>query len=460
MIYFKKEERNLLEEKILGFVANQNDIPTLSEKYGLTNVMQELIRHGISSSRYFQDELIKGVMKVCFSMNKNEIPINIDSFKSFIERAGMINERRQQLFQKFFDKATTGYEYHPLYFQNYIQQFKEHLLMDYWLHVFKMHENNEWGSLDVVDNSFRIVDGFNDLWSRLTINIATQDNESIKSELEERVKNNREGISTSVKTGLQEWDDFTGGFENSELYLLAGRPSMGKTTVAIAFIKRMIYNSKKVHFFTLEMTRSQIINKFVAEDIGVTYSDLKRGNLTDEKLKEAMDRYDIYETHPYLVVDELETQTLSELYEKMKSVDADIRIIDYLQLIRLDKDLLKKAGNREQEVGEVSKSLKRFAKELKNPVVALSQLSRAVESRTVKRPMLSDLRESGSLEQDADVIIFVYRDAYYEMQRGIPVSKERQGNVELIIAKGREIGLRDFKFWVDLENPKMEEGHK
>ena len=137
------------------------------------------------------------------------------------------------------------------------------------------------------------------------------------------------------------------------------------------------------------------------------------------------------------------------------------KIIDYLQLMVVDPSITsKKSINREQEVGTISNNLKKFAKEVKRPIIALSQLSRAVENRKGNRPQLQDLRESGSLEQDADVIMFLYREAYYQDLNGIPVPKIQQGNTELIFAKGREIGTGMLEFWLDFKRNRIEEDFK
>lgn len=458
MRYFNEKERQEIEDTMIYFLRTTNDIPSSSNVK--TNPVKEFKRHGIDNPKYFKDPIHQKIFKIALAMDEKEIPLSINSFKRYLEEnANLGPDISKQIFSRFL--LTKIEEYiSAIEFEYHVHTFKEHLIMDYWMHVFKMHEDKKWKSLDVLENSFGIIRGFENLWDKFKQQDLHETNESMKDELLEKVKNLQEGISTSIKTDLHEWDEFTGGFEDSELYLIAGRPSMGKTTVAIAFAKRMIYREKRVHFFTLEMTRKQIINKFVADDLGIPYRDIKRGNLTPEQLNEVIELYDLYDNHPYLIVDELQTQNLSEFIDKVRNTKADIRMLDYLQLLNLDEKSGLKATNREQEVGQVSKSLKRLAKEVNNPVIALSQLSRAVESRSNKRPMLSDLRESGSLEQDADVIIFVYRDAYYQMQLGISVDPKIQGNIELIIAKGREIGLGTFEMWLDLTGNKIYEGFR
>lgn len=461
MKHFNEKERVELERTLLELVRNANQIPGLAEKYNLTDPIREFKKHGIDNANYFTVLVHRKIFRVYLKMHEDGIPINIDSFKDYLEHNIKIPfEEKKEIFEKFLLMRILEHT-SLLYFEYYIHLFKEHLIMDYWKYVFNMWENGTFKSHDILENSFGIVDGFQSLWKKITKNVAQESNDDIKESLRERVNNRRLGISTSVTVGLPQFDEFTGGFENTELYLLAGRPSMGKTTVAVAMIKRAIANGKKVHFFTLEMSKDQLLNRFIADEIGINYKDIKRGNLDDVTLEKILSLYDYYESHPFLIIEDLISQSLAEFHEKIKTVESDWIVVDYLQLFTLDGEIKKKvSGNREQEVGEISKALKRYAKEVKRPILALSQLSRAVEMRGNKRPILSDLRESGSLEQDADVIIFVYRKAYYDTQNGQPVDPIRQGNVELIIAKGREIGLKDFEMWLDLGKSKIFEGFR
>ncbi|MEG6522738.1 replicative DNA helicase [Desulfotomaculum sp. 1211_IL3151] len=267
----------------------------------------------------------------------------------------------------------------------------------------------------------------------------------------EHVYNNR-GKITGVPTGFIELDNMTNGFQPGDLAILAARPSMGKTALAIlcgqyAALKHQI----PVAIFSLEMSKEQLVQRMLCSEAMVDAHKVRTGNIADEdwsKLSEAarhLSRAPIY-------LDDTGAATVREVRSKCRRLKVEkglgLVVIDYLQLMSGGKRI----ENRQQEIADISRKLKGLAKELHVPVLALSQLSRAVESRTDKRPMMSDLRESGSIEQDADIIMFIYRDEYYNPD------SEKKGIAEIIIAKQRngsvgsvELGFfREFVKFVNL----------
>jgi len=242
----------------------------------------------------------------------------------------------------------------------------------------------------------------------------------------------KKGKISGVSTGFIDLDDKLGGMQNSDLIILAGRPSMGKTALAtnIAFNAAKIFkkeDSKKSGlFFSLEMSAEQIGLRILAEESKVESSKLRRGDLTSEdssKLQKSFQEISnlgfYFDDSPNLTVGELR----SKLRRYKKNYNISFIVIDYLQLIKPERN----RDNRVNELSEITRSLKQLAKEFNIPVLALSQLSRQVESRDDKRPLLSDLRESGSIEQDADIVIFVYREYYY-LQNSEPKRKEGENN--------------------------------
>lgn len=442
----------------------ENTIIALVRDYNHQGMLNLLISHGIDTAKYFHDPINRKVFNILLKMNAENIPIFPEPFLKYInEKYESGFESKKMIFERFMLNSANANSYlssHNAEF--FIWRFKEMIIEDYWNHIFQMEKNDTWKTNDLIERSWYIVDNFTALWNRIAKKFEqnNDDAEESKQSLREKVNNQRAGKSTSCKTGLTEFDEFTGGFENSELYLIAARPSMGKTTFALSLIKRMLFLGKRVHFFTLEMTREQIVNRFISEETKIPYRRIKSGNLSDEEL-ELIERYiDFYDNHELLVIDELPNNTLTEFVDRCLEVDSDIRFVDYLQLLKNDEGVKAKLGNREQEVSNISQTLKRMAKKLKNPMVALSQLSRSVEGRNNKRPILADLRESGSLEQDADVIIFLYRDAYYRKLLGQIVQDYEEGNIEVIIGKGREIGTGDFKMYLDLINSRVYENFR
>ncbi|MDR2782007.1 MAG: replicative DNA helicase [Holosporaceae bacterium] len=240
----------------------------------------------------------------------------------------------------------------------------------------------------------------------------------------EKAFNNSSGI-IGITSGFIDLDKYLGGLNRSDLIILAGRPSMGKTALAtnIAFSAAAAYAKKvdgggKVAFFSLEMSSEQLVTRIFSQECGIPSEKIRRGEIREE------DYAKVYKVHQKLAdlplfIDDTPSLSISSVRTRARRLKrqqgVDLIVIDYLQLLQGNDE--KRSENRVQEISEVTRLLKAMAKELDVPVIALSQLSRAVESRDDKRPQLSDLRESGSIEQDADVVMFVYREEYYEARR-------------------------------------------
>ena len=229
---------------------------------------------------------------------------------------------------------------------------------------------------------------------------------------------NEEGI-VGVPTGLRDLDDRLGGLHQSDLIIIAGRPSMGKTALAtnIAFnaAQKLQDSGKKssIAFFSLEMSSEQLSTRILAEQSKIKSNDIRRGRISDEQFDKFIETSKNISELP-LYIDETPAISIAAMSNRSRRIKRlfglDMIVVDYIQLMR---GTLNNKDGRVQEISEITQGLKAIAKELSVPVVALSQLSRAVEQRDDKKPQLSDLRESGSIEQDADVVMFVYREAYY-----------------------------------------------
>jgi replicative DNA helicase len=240
------------------------------------------------------------------------------------------------------------------------------------------------------------------------------------------------GTLRGVRTGYRDLDNMTAGLQRSDLIILAARPAMGKTTL----VTNLAYNvatiaKQPVLFFSLEMSKEQLVDRMLADASGVDAWNIRTGNLSDDdfsKLSEAMGEMAeapiFIDDTPGMTVLEIRTKARRAMHEQ----PLGLIIVDYLQLMQGSG---RSEGNRVQEVSEISRGLKLIARELNVPVVALSQLSRSVESRSPQIPQLADLRESGSIEQDADIVMFIYREAYYNPET------ERENLTDLIIAKHR-----------------------
>ena len=223
-----------------------------------------------------------------------------------------------------------------------------------------------------------------------------------------------------VPTGLTDLDEKLGGLHKSDLVILAGRPGMGKTALATNIAYHAAQNlmtkqeKSSIAFFSLEMSSEQLSTRILSEQARIKSDDIRRGKVTEEEINRYIETSRNIYNLP-LFIDETPAITIATLSNRARRIKrlfgVSLIVVDYIQLMR--GTVSNKGDNRVQEVSEITQGLKALAKELKVPVLALSQLSRAVESRDDKKPQLSDLRESGSIEQDADVVMFVYREAYY-----------------------------------------------
>lgn len=240
------------------------------------------------------------------------------------------------------------------------------------------------------------------------------------------------GELAGISTGFIDLDQKTAGLHPSDLVLIGARPSMGKSALGVNLIQNAaVRGGKTCAIFSLEMSKQQVVNRMLACEAGVDMEHLRSGNMTDqdwERLVEALGA--LSEAQVYL--DDTGGITLAEVRSKCRKLKIehglDLIMIDYLQLMSGSG---RSGDNRQQEISEISRGLKTLARELQIPVIALSQLSRALEARADHRPMMSDLRESGAIEQDADVVMFIYRDEYYH-----PDSEDKN-IAEIIIAKQR-----------------------
>lgn len=256
----------------------------------------------------------------------------------------------------------------------------------------------------------------------------------------EALMGNKNGL-TGLPTGFEDLDNLTSGLHGSDFIILAARPSMGKTAFALNVVQNVAIRAAKkvggapktVAFFSLEMSKEQLVQRMLCAEANIDSQRLRIGELRDEDWAMLINTADTLSS-ANIYIDDTAGITAMDMRSRARRLKAehglDLIVVDYLQLIQ-GSGKKNNSGDRQQEVSEISRSLKALARELDVPVIALSQLSRSVEARQVKRPMLSDLRESGSLEQDADIVAFLYREDYYNPET------ENKNITELIIAKHR-----------------------
>lgn len=300
-----------------------------------------------------------------------------------------------------------------------------------------------------------------DLYQEIQMNVDSSLKEVLKYEVSlvkdihhkiiaESIEVAQKGIKSGVVTGLRMVDNVTSGWQKSDLIILAGRPGMGKTAAALSFILYpALINNDPVAFFSLEMSSQQLVSRMQAQISGMNVSKIVKKQLSLSDIQQIAMTCESLEKAP-IYVDDTPNISLLELKGKARKLVREngvkIIVVDYLQLMRSGMNIM----NREQEIAEISRGLKGLAKELDVPVMALSQLSRVVESRGDKKPQLSDLRESGQIEQDADMVMFCYRPEYYGVT-DYEVGAENfdtRGLFMLIIAKHRngELGEIPLSF--------------
>lgn len=276
-------------------------------------------------------------------------------------------------------------------------------------------------------------------------------------DVETRANNVKNGIVNGLHTGFKDLDSITGGLQRSDFIIVAARPSVGKTAFALNITQNVAKKTDEaVALFSLEMSDGQFAQRLVSSEGNIDASSIRMGDMQDKDWIDMAKAVGILaETNIY--VDDSAGITIQDICSKCRRLKKEkglaLIMIDYLQLIEVAGGRGKAGENRQQEVSMISRTLKHLARELDVPVVALSQLSRAVEQRQDKRPMMSDLRESGSIEQDADIVAFLYRDDYYNQE------SEKKNIIEIIIGKQRNgpvgtvelVFLKQFNKFVNYE---------
>jgi replicative DNA helicase len=299
-----------------------------------------------------------------------------------------------------------------------------------------------------------------DLAERAILEVAHEDSRKdfrsihdlLSSELDKLERLSREGKAiTGTASGFDDLDNITGGFQPGNLVILAARPAMGKSALMANFAENSALDSKQaVALFSLEMSESELAQRFIASQASIKGDDLRKGKVPPSRWPKILQASNRLAESP-LYIDDSSDLTVLDVRAKARRLaqqHADglgLILIDYLQLMRSQGHI----ENRVEQIGQISRGLKTLARELDVPVIALSQLNRGVEQRTDKRPLLSDLRESGSLEQDADVVMFIYRDEYYDKE------SEREGIADLIISKHRNGGLGVVELAFQKEFPRF-----
>ena len=387
------------------------------------------------------------IYKAIVEMYRKKVPINVISVNNFLKESGCLDKiGGTKVLLELLNQIPN-----LVYLEEYIQLIQDKFLRRSLINL----------GYEVINSAYitnipleKILNDFEEKSFKLTHQLIEEKKLAtaelfltVFSELKQKaLKPELPGLAS----GFYDLDSLTQGFQKSDLIILAGRPSMGKTAFVLNITENILKNYKlPVIFFSLEMSKEQLIYRLLSNETGISQARLKIGNLYKEDWHELKISIQNYSRLPFFIDDQANLTT-QDIRSKIKKIlfeqnKIGLIVIDYLQLL-LNSKL--KFENRVQEISQITRSLKSIAKEFQIPIIALSQLSRNVESRINKRPVLSDLRESGSIEQDADLVLMLYRENYYH-----PTIKkdEKITAAELIVAKHRNgpLGIIKLLFQID-----------
>jgi len=401
---FKELPNNLeAEQAVIGSILLTNEI------------FDEI--NTIISNKNFYDPMHQKIFSAIESLIYKGMLANPITLKNYFENEKDDINVPEYLVKitKFSTSTRQAIEYSKIIYDAYVRR-ELIKISENTIDIAKLNDLNNTGQ-SIIENSEKLLFDLAEKGSFNSSLVKFDEAMKLTIEMASNAYKNEEGI-VGVPTGLRDIDEKLGGLHQSDLVIIAGRPSMGKTALAtnIAFnaASKLQQNGKKssVAFFSLEMSSEQLSTRILAEQSRIKSNDIRRGRISEEQFDKFIETSKNISELP-LFIDETPAISIAALSNRARRIKRiyglDLVVIDYIQLMRA----VNTKDGRVQEISEITQGLKALAKELSVPVLALSQLSRAVEQRDDKKPLLSDLRESGSIEQDADVVMFVYREAYY-----------------------------------------------
>ncbi len=398
------------EQHLLGSVLVNNDI------------IDEIAN--IIGSEKFYDPIHIKIYEVIENLNSKGMIANPITLKNYFEKNQGLDEvggvEYLVKLTRFSSSVKQAIDYAKIVHENYVK--RELIQISHNIKDDTLNTDEDKSSDMIIEDAekllFDLAERGSFSQSFMKFNLALDQSISMA----EKAMKNDQGI-VGVPTGLTDLDEKLGGLHKSDLVIIAGRPSMGKTALATNIAYHAAKNiqiketKSSVAFFSLEMSSEQLSTRILSEQSRIKSNDIRRGKATEEQLGRYIETSrEIYELPLY--IDETPAITISTLSNRARRIKRlfglSLIVVDYIQLMRTSS---KRNDGRVQEISEITQGLKALAKELSVPVLALSQLSRAVEQRDDKKPQLADLRESGSIEQDADVVLFVFREEYYEEKK-------------------------------------------
>ncbi|WP_400079546.1 replicative DNA helicase [Winogradskyella sp. R77965] len=421
-----------LEEVVLGAM--------MIDKKGVDEVID------ILSAEAFYKEAHKYIFEAIFKLFENSEPVDLLTVSSQLKKDEKLDLVGGDFYLISLTQRVSSSAHIEFHARIILQKYIQRSLIKISSEIIEEAYDETKDVFDLLDNAeaklYEVTQG--------NVKKSTETAQSLVIQAKKKIEeiSNKEGMS-GIPSGFDKLDKLTSGWQPSDLVIVAARPGMGKTAFTLTMARNVAVNSNiPVAFFSLEMSSVQLITRLISSETGLSSEKLRTGKLEKHEWEQLNVKVKTLEKAP-LFIDDTPSLSIFDLRAKARRLASQYGIkmimIDYLQLMTAGGS--QKGGNREQEISTISRNLKALAKELSIPVIALSQLSRAVETRGgSKRPLLSDLRESGAIEQDADIVSFIYRPEYYKIDEWDDEERSpTEGQGEFIVAKHRNGGLDNIR---------------
>lgn len=421
-----------LEQVVLGAM--------MIDKKGVDEVIDILSPHA------FYKESHRYIFEAVFKLFENSEPIDLLTVSSQLRKDGKLDMIGGDFYLISLTQKVSSSAHIEFHARIILQKFIQRSLIKISNEIIEEAYDETKDVFDLLDNAeaklYEVTQG--------NVKKSTETAQSLVIQAKKKIEeiSNKEGLS-GIPSGFTKLDRLTSGWQPSDLIIVAARPGMGKTALTLTMARNIAVDQNiPVAFFSLEMSSVQLITRLISSETGLSSEKLRTGKLEKHEWEQLNVKVKSLEKAP-LFIDDTPSLSIFDLRAKARRLASQYGIkmivIDYLQLMTAGGS--QKGGNREQEISMISRNLKALAKELNVPVIALSQLSRAVETRGgSKRPLLSDLRESGAIEQDADIVAFIYRPEYYKIEEWDDEDRSpTEGQGEFIVAKHRNGGLDNIR---------------
>lgn len=421
-----------LEEVVLGAM--------MIDKKGVDEVID------ILSPEAFYKEAHKFIFEAIFKLFEGSEPIDLLTVSTQLKKDGKLDLVGGDFYLIGLTQRVSSSAHIEFHARIILQKFIQRSLIKISNEIIEDAYDETKDVFDLLDNAeaklYEVTQG--------NVKKSTESAQSLVIQAKKKIEeiSNKEGLS-GIPSGFDKLDKLTSGWQPSDLIIVAARPGMGKTALTLTMARNIaVASNQPVAFFSLEMSSVQLITRLISSETGLSSEKLRTGKLEKHEWEQLNVKVKTLEKAP-LFIDDTPSLSIFDLRAKARRLASQygikLIVIDYLQLMTAGGS--QKGGNREQEISMISRNLKALAKELNVPVIALSQLSRAVETRGgSKRPLLSDLRESGAIEQDADIVSFIYRPEYYKIDEWDDEERSpTEGQAEFIVAKHRNGGLDNIR---------------